>query len=339
MSGAILVTALGAVLPIVLLILLGYVLRCVGFFSDEFLAVGSRLVFRVCLPVMLFLSVYGIESIAAMPWGTVLYTVAAVLVIFALGLVTALAVTKEPGRRGVLLQCTFRSNFAIIGLPLATTLGGAQGAAAAAVLSAVTVPLFNVLAVVSLSAFRTEAGQKVSAKKIAGDVARNPLILGVAAGLAALLVRRWQVEHLGAVAFSLERDVPVLFRTLGDLSSVTSPFALLVLGGQFRFSAVGGLWKEIVTGTLWRTVLAPLIGLGGAAALSRCGLLACGAGEYAALIAIFGSPVAVSSAVMAREMHGDEQLATQLLVWTSLASALTVFLTVCVMMAAGVLAA
>lgn len=339
MSGAILVTALGAVLPIVLLILLGYVLRCVGFFSDGFLAVGSRLVFRVCLPVMLFLSVYGIESIAAMPWGTVFYTVAAVLVIFALGLVTALAVTKVPQRRGVLLQCTFRSNFAIIGLPLATTLGGAEGAAAAAVLSAVTVPLFNVLAVVSLSVFRTEAGQKVSAKKIAGDIARNPLILGVAAGLASLLVRRWQLTHLGAVVFSLERDMPILFRTLGDLSSVTSPFALLVLGGQFRFSAVGGLWKEIVTGTLWRTVLAPLIGLGGAVALSRCGLLACGAGEYPALIALFGSPVAVSSAVMAREMHGDEQLATQLLVWTSLMSALTVFLTVCVMMAAGVLAA
>lgn len=338
MSGAIFTAALGAVLPIILLILLGYVLRCAGFFSEAFLAVGSRLVFRVCLPVMLFLSVYGIESLAAMPWDTVLYTVAAVLVIFGLGLATALAVTKVPQRRGVLLQCTFRSNFAIIGLPLATTLGGAEGAAVAAVLSAVTVPLFNVLAVVSLSVFGTEAGQGVSAKKIIGDIAKNPLILGVAAGLASLLVRRWQVNCFGAVVFSFKRDVPVLFRTLGDLSSVTSPFALLVLGGQFRFSAVGGLWKEIAAGTLWRTVLAPVIGLGGAVVLSRWGLLACGAGEYPALIALFGSPVAVSSAVMAREMHGDEQLATQLLVWTSLASALTVFAIVCVMMGAGLLA-
>ena len=50
------------------------------------------------------------------------------------------------------------------------------------------------------------------------------------------------------------------------------------------------------------------------------------------------SPVAVFSAIMAREMHNDEQLATQLVVWTTIASGVTVFLTVCILMSMGYIA-
>ena len=337
MSMQILNTALGAVLPIVLLILLGYILRQREFLTDGFLAVGSKLVFRVCLPVMLFMSVYSVDGLDEIRWDVCLYCIAAVMVIFFLGLAMALVVTKVPARRGVLLQCAFRSNYAIVGMPLAEALGGAGSTAIAAVLAAVVVLQFNVLAVLSLSMFREEGGKSISAKKIARDVAKNPLIAGVIAGLAALLVRQWQINRFGAVVFSLERDVPILFDVLGDIRAITSPFALLVLGGQFRFSAVRGLWKEIVTGTLWRTVLAPVIGLGGAILMSRWGLLACDSACYAPMIAVFGSPVAMSSAIMAREMKNDEQLAVQLLVWTSLVSVVTLFLVTCVMMSLGFL--
>ena len=336
MSIQILQTALNAVLPIVLLILLGYVLRCTGFFTDSFLAVGSKLVFRVGLPVMLFMSVYSIGGLDGIRWDICLYSVVAVLVIFLLGLVTALAVTKVPQRRGVLLQCAFRSNYAIVGMSLAAALGGEEAVAVAAVLAAVVVVLFNVLAVISLSMFRKEEAS-IGVRKILLDVAKNPLIVGVLAGIAALLVRQWQLTQFGAVVFSVERDLPPIYKALGDIKALTSPFALLVLGGQFRFSAVRNLWKEIAVGTLWRTVLAPVIGLGGAVLLSRWGLLACDASSYAPMIAVFGSPVAMSSAIMAREMKNDEQLAVQLLVWTSLTSVVTIFLIVCVMMSLGFL--
>ena len=71
--------------------------------------------------------------------------------------------------------------------------------------------------------------------------------------------------------------------------------------------------------------------------LSRAGLLHCTQAHYPALVALFGSPVAVSSAIMAKGMGGDEQLATQLVVWTTLSSGLTVFLLVCGLMAMGLI--
>lgn len=338
MSIQVLTTALNAVMPIVLLIVLGYLLRQKGVLTDQFLSIGNKLVFSVCLPVMMFVNVYGIASISDVRWDICLYSVAAVALLFLLGIVMALAVTPVPERRGVLLQCSFRSNFAIIGMPLAATLGGEAGAAVAAVLSAVTVPVFNVLAVMALSAFRRENGRPVSGRKLLLDVVKNPLIDGVALGVAALLIRQWQVAQFGSVAFSLQRDLPWLYSAAKDLKSITSPLALLLLGGQFRFSAVKELWKEVAAGTVCRTVMAPLLGVGGAVLLGSWGVLQCGPAEYPALIALFGSPVAVSSAIMAREMHNDEQLATQLVVWTSIASIVTVFLTVCLMMSLGLLA-
>ena len=97
--------------------------------------------------------------------------------------------------------------------------------------------------------------------------------------------------------------------------------------------------KEITVGTLWRIVIAPVLGIGGAILLSKYTDVICfGPNEYPALVALFGSPTAVSSAIMARQMGGDGQLATQYVVWTSLGSIVTLFLTVCVLMSMGLLA-
>ena len=120
---------------------------------------------------------------------------------------------------------------------------------------------------------------------------------------------------------------------------MASPFALMILGAQFDFSASKGMLKEIVVGTLWRTVLAPLLAIGAAVLLSAyTNIVSFGVNEYPALLALFATPAAVSSAIMAGQMKNDQQLGTQLVVWTSLFSIPTMFLLVCIMMATGLLA-
>ena len=112
-----------------------------------------------------------------------------------------------------------------------------------------------------------------------------------------------------------------------------------MLGGQFEFSAVKGMSKEIIVGTVFRVVIAPVIGVGCAVLLSQfTDLVSFGQTEYPALIALFGTPVAVSSAIMAGEMGNDEQLAGQLVVWTSISSIVTLFITVFLLMSFGLLA-
>jgi len=336
----ILYTAINAVLPIILLILLGYLLRKKGFLTENFVKIGNKLVFNVCLPSMLFINVYDIESFASIQWDIVIYAVMAVFVIFIIGLVMAVVTTDVAERRGALWQCTFRSNFAIIGLSLAGALGSNDALGVAAVVSAFTIPVFNILGVIALTVFIKKEGQEhTDIIGILKNIAKNPLIIGVMLGLLCLGIRALQVQQFGEAIFTLNKQTKFLYTSLKNLKAIASPLALLVLGGQFEFSAVKGLRKEIIVGTVGRIVLAPLVGIGGAVLLSSfTPLLSCGVNEYPALIALFGSPVAVSSAVMAGAMGNDEQLATQLVVWTSICSIATIFLIVCLLMAAGLLA-
>lgn len=337
--GIILFTAVNAVVPVVLLILLGYILKEKGFINKDFVKIGNKLVFNVCLPCMLFINVYSIDSFSSINWEIVIYSVVMLAVIFMLGLVTAIFTTKMPERRGVILQCTFRSNIAIIGLSLASTLGGEEAVAVAAIISSFTVPVNNILAVLSLSMF-TGGGSasKTSMKSVLINIVKNPLIIGCVLGLAFLGVREAQIAVFGEVVFRFSNQTKFLYTAVNNLKSIATPFALLVLGGQFEFSAVKGLMKEIAVGTVWRIVLAPVLGIGLAIALNAMGIMSCGVNEYPGLVALFGSPVAVSSAVMASSMGADDQLATQLVVWTSIFSIFTIFAEVCILMGMGLLA-
>ena len=339
MLGEILLTAVNAVVPIVLLILLGYFLRQKGFLNESFTKIGNKLVFHVFLPIMLFVNVYTIESFSAIAWDVVVFTVGMLMALFFIGILLANFTTKQRNRKGVVLQCVFRSNFAIIGLSLAGTLAGEKGMAVSAIMTAFGLPVFNMLSVLALSMYEEGDGRQTGSwKNTVLTIIKNPMIIAVALGFVCLGIRELQKLIFGKVALSLERDMAFFYKPLQQIQSMTSPFALVVLGGEFAFSAVKGLFKEISLSTVWRLILAPLLSIGTAFLLSEfTPLLSCGKAEYAALVSFFGTPVAVSSAVMAYEMGGDEQLATQLVVWTSIFSIFTIFLQVCILMAFGLL--
>lgn len=335
----ILETAVNAVVPVVLIVLLGYCLKERGFLSKEFVKVGSKVSFRVAMPIMLFVNVYNIESFDVIQWEVVIYSMVAILVIFLLGMITVIFTTDDPKRKGAVLQATFRSNNAIVGLSLASVLGGPEAVAVASVVSAFTLPIMNIFAVIALTIYVNDDGtKKIDIMGILKKIAKNPLIIAIVLGMICLLIRSLQIKYLGEVVFALNKQGKFLYNALSNIKSMASPYALLILGGQFDFSSSKGMLKEIVVGTAWRVVIAPLIVIGGAAVLSILGIMNCGVNEFPALIGVFGTPAAVSSAIMAGEMGNDEQLATQLVVWSSVASIFTMFLTVCILMAAGFLA-
>lgn len=321
--------ACNAVLPIILLIMLGYYLRQKGLYNDAFLKYGNKFVFQIALPSLLFFNVYSIQSIKEVKWSVVLFVCAVITVIFLAGLGCTVQFTKDPAKRGVLLQCIFRSNFAIIGIPLAESIGGGGSVETASIISAFSIPLYNVLAVFSLTMFQTdETGKKISMKEVGKKIAQNPLIHGVGLGLLCLVIRGLipQNEQTGNAAFSMKQNLPFLYTAIKNVGSIASPLALIILGGNFHFQAIRRLAKDIVFGTAWRVLITPLAALSCAVLLSvHTSLFDFTSAEYSAFIALFASPVAVSSAIMAAEMGGDEELAGQLVVWTSICSVFTIF--------------
>lgn len=321
-----------AVLPIIIMVFLGWTLKKIKLVNDNFLTVGNRLTFKVLLPILLFNNVYAIQSFSAINWTFVLYGVAGVVAIFLLATASVMLFTKNNAQRGVLIQAAFRSNYAIIGIPLATQLFGSQGAASASVLSAFSIPTFNILAVIILSVFnggKKEVDKKTEFKKIVSGILKNPLIIGVVSGLACLGLR--SLFTAADISFRLSH-LEFLSVALDYIGSAATPVALLVLGGQFEFSAISRLKKPIIFGTVMRTVIVPLLASG----LALLIMPNLGGDCFAAYIALFGTPVAVSSAIMAREMNCDGDLAGQLVVWTTIVSSFTLFVTIVIFRSIGI---
>jgi predicted permease len=311
--------AVNAVTPIVLMVVIGYVLRKIGFVDEKFAKQANKLVFRIFLPVMLFSNVCKVDSFADFDYGYMVYTLVASVTIFLLAFPVALTVTKQNARRGVMLQAAFRSNYALVGIPLAGALFGAQGELVASILSLVSVPLINVLAVISLTLFNKE-GKKPTLGSVLLGIIKNPLIEAILLGILTVALREW----LGGMDITFDiRKVEPIWKTMSYLSGLATPLALIALGAQFEFSALPGMKKEIITGVVMRCVIVPVVAL--SLAYFLFGDVFSGA-AFAALVAMFATPNAVSTVPMTQEMGGDAALAGQLVVFTTLISAFTIFL-------------
>jgi predicted permease len=324
--------SVNSIMPIISVILLGAFIRRIGLVNDDFLAAANKLVFKLAIPTYLFSNVYKIENLGQINWSLVGTGISGVVIVLILGFITTLVYTKDRGKRGSLLQCAFRSNYAIIGIPLAESIGGTEAVGRAAVMSAFSIPFFNIMAVIILTVFSYDNdGKKVSVKDILKGICKNPLIIGVVLGLICLAVRSFiPVGSDGEPIFTLKNNVPWLIKAVNSVGALASPLALLVLGGQFRLSAVKSLAPDIAFGCVWRLVLAPIIGIGLAYTLSRLNIVSLSKVDYPAIIALFATPVAVASAIMAQSMNNHAALSRQLVVWTNVFSMLTIFITIAV---------
>ncbi|MCV2232757.1 AEC family transporter [Paracholeplasma manati] len=329
--------AINAIMPIVLLIVLGYGLMRVHFFDEKFLKMANRFVFFIALPVLLAKNIYDVRSIDQIEFGIVMIALVGIFLLFLIGLGIVIWLVPKDERKGVVLQCLFRSNFAIIGLPLATSLGGGEAAALVSILAAFTIPLFNILAVLSLTMFNKEHGN-LSFKKVAKDVVKNPLIIGVVVGSILLIIREFIPKVDGELVFTIKADLPFVYQAVKYVADIASPLALIVLGGQFKFKALASMMREVSIGVIGRLLFAPVLGF---SLIYLVDVIFPGfemkSSYFAGMIALFASPVAVSSAVMASEMKADESLAAQLVVWTSLFSVFTIFGIVVVLRSIGLI--
>ena len=292
-----------AVLPMCLVMALGYGTRRLGWLRREEISTINKIAFRIFLPCLLYSNIYCSDLSGSFDPLLMTYAVGGVLLTFGLALGYALLTEKLPERRGVLIQGMFRSNYVIMGIPVATALLGADQLGTVSILIAVIVPLFNMLAVVVLEVFR---GQKPKPLHILGQIAKNPLVIGSVLGILTL-VAGIRLPH-------------ILEQTIQSVSAIASPLQLFLLGAFFQFSGLKTYRRELVTVSIAKLIVSPGLFLGLGALLGFRGV------AFVSLIGIFASPTAVNSFTMAQQMGGDAELAGDIVVTTSAASILTMFL-------------
>ena len=328
--------AFNAIAPVLALVLMGYILKSRKIFSEDFFKKINFFAFHYSFPFLMFDNLYSVESIRKLDFRMALFLVCAAGILMILGIGIANVVTNVRNRKGVIIQAGFRSNFALIGLPLSEGLAGNEGLILTSSMQAPIVIMYNFFSVLFLVIYSDDA--KFSVRKILRNIVRNPLIQGLSAGIAALLIREiLPLSADGSLVFTLSGNLPWVYKVIAYLGRLATPLALISLGGQFTFSQTGGMKKEVITSVFMRLILAPVIGLSLAFAAERAGFIALTPAAVSTMIACFGSPLAVSSVPMASEMKADAALAGQIVVWTSILSMFTIFAMTVLFRTAGLL--
>lgn len=297
-----LILSFNVVAPLFFMMVLGYFLKYIKMYDQNTLDIMNKVVFKVFLPVLLFYNVYTTDLGEALDLKLILYAASGVLILFFLLLLIVPRLEKENPKRGVLIQGVFRSNFVIFGIPVATSIYGEGNVGTTAMLIATIVPLFNVLAVISLEIFRDS---QINVKKIAKGVITNPLIVAAVIGIIFLLI-------------GIQLPTSVL-STVKDISKMATPLGLILLGASFSFSDVKKYLNETIIIVIVKLILVPAIMVPLSVFLGFRGI------ALLTLTIIYGAPTGVSTFQMAKQMDGDSDLAAQIIVFTSFFCIITMF--------------
>ncbi len=292
------------IFPILFYMALGVLIRQARLIGEETFTQINRLVFRVFLPIKLFLEIYQSDFGKALQPKLILYGVLCVLIIYVLAWAVVCRFVKDRRDAPTLIQMIYRSNYVLFGLSIAENMYPDENLSLVSVLAAFVVPVFNILAVVLFEVFRGK--EKLSIPHLLKGIMRNPLVLGSALGL---LIKGADLE------------IPTLLqKPLTELGAIATPLAILCVGATLTVGSLKKYRRYLVWATLGRLVIVPGIFLGMFLALGLRGI------ELVGLFLICATPVASSSYPMAKELDGNGELAGLGVAVSNVACLFTLFL-------------
>lgn len=309
-----LIVALNAVLPLMIYMGIGLLLKRKEHFSDEILSNFNKLVFKVFLPVNMFVSVYTANVKEALQPSLLLYAMGSIFGVYILAFVVVTHLVKENPKRGAMIQIIYRSNFILLGAPIVENIYGGNSIATPLMVGAFVASFYNILAVFTFEYFRSS---NFNLKKLLIGVFRNPMIIG---GI------------IGVIFKLMPFTLPVMFiKPLSNVAKCTTPFALIVLGASFSMQCAMEEIREILFSVFGKLVVTPTLILGGGILLGFRGL------QLATLMAMSATPAAVAAYPMAQQMGGDADLSGSCVILTSAIACVTLFLWVLVLKTFGLL--
>ena len=290
------------ILPVFLVMGLGYAIRRKGLVGDTFLEEANRLLYHVCLPCLLFVKIAAVPVDMAFNPLLIVGSMGALVLTFGASYGFARMAGYSNRVVGVFSQAGSRGNMAYMGLAVIYYGLGEQGLVRAGLLLACLVAPVNILSIMVLSVARSSCGGRGLVFWLR-EFFHNPLIQAAAAGS---VVAFFGIHLPGALDAGLDL-----------VAEMTLPLALVAIGGSFapqpvRFSL------DVLLITLFKNVLMPLC------SLLFLVWLGVGGVDLAAGVLLAAMPTAMISYVMASELGGDTQVAGSAILVSTLASLITV---------------
>ena len=292
-----------AIAPLFVFMMLGYYFKKKNYLSPSSTKQINSLVFRYFLSIMCAETIYKAnlrEDVELLP---VLVVAIGIIGIFLISWLIIPRFVKDKTQIPVMIQGISKSNYAILGIPIAQSICGADNIGIVSVIAVILVPLNNCI---SAFIFEKYTGNATSVPKLLLNIIKNPLVVGSLIGL---------ILNLTGVR------IPSWIMTgiVAKLGALATPLSMIALGASFEFSQIGKYKTMLTWAVIAKLLIVPGIIIPVAILLGIRSVALVGVMIYAA------APNAVNSYSTAVAMGGDADLANEIVVMTSLLSMLTMF--------------
>lgn len=304
------------VLPVFLVIGLGFMLRGTGLVDGSFLSRLNRLVYYVPLPIMFFYKIAQADFSASFNPRLLLSTIAAVVAVCVLSYLYAGLRNYEPKVHGAFAQSCCRGNLVYVALPIIYSAYGEEGFAVAGIMIGFMTPLVNFCSILVLLLPQQRGDHQLGPSFWFNQIALNPLIIASFLGIA------WSIFDL---------PIPlVLAETFDIISGMAMPLALMVIGASFSLAELRGDMVVTTIASVVKLVLLPV--LAGALLI----LFGVRGVELGVGILLTGAPAASAGYILAQQLKSDGELTSSIIMVSTLASVFSYTLCLYLLKIAGI---
>ena len=219
-----LIFSLNATVTVFLIMVFGWFVKKWGLLDDHSTAQINKFVFRTMLPALLFMDLS--EADFREVWDTKFVLFCIIVTLICVGIAVGYSMFfKDKNERGEIIQASYRSSAAVLGIAFVNNIYGKSTMAALMIVG--TVPIYNIISVIVLSVTSAENKKSGSLLKTTlKGIATNPIILGIIAGIS------WSLIGL---------NQPVIMsKSISYLGNMATPLSLIALGASFKFEEAKG---------------------------------------------------------------------------------------------------
>ena len=294
--------SLNVVAPVFILIFVGYLSKQLNFINENFVNVTSKFAFNISLPVLIFMQVSSLNLNGVIDFELISFIYITTISSFILIWIFSIPLIKNSKDRSSFIQGAFRSNFAIIGFAIISSLLGKDTLGKASIILAFILPLYNILAVIVLTLpRRNEVDFRM--KEMINEILFNPLIIAVVVGL--------------IFSFSSIKLPKPVFDSGKLLADLALPLALIGIGGSLNLREIKKAPALAISSSIIKIVILPAI-------FTYIGYLLNFKGDALVIIYIlFASPTAIVSFIMAEAMGANGKLAGNIILISTIGSVFT----------------
>ena len=281
---------IATIIPIFIVIFVGWLARKKQFMPDGFLGPANRLVYYLAIPAMIFRAISRASFHEEFNIHVLLITLLCVFAVFLTVWVLTTVTGMAKHLRGTFIHSAFHGNLGYIGLAVVFYYLGDSGLAKGGIFAGFTMILQNILAVVTLQLHSDKTGKKGGAaveniRRIIG----HPVILSALGGI---------LVSLSGIRLPVIAD-----RSLAILSGMALPLALLLIGASLSFELIKARFKDVLSVSLFKLAVMPGLGV------FLFKLFSIPASDYLPAFILLAAPTATLTYVMAKEMKGDSDFA------------------------------